>query len=518
MNLFKMNVINIFRSFAFKIFTLLQIMSFSAIFYMYTKDFRITFYNFFIGVGFFEMPIIVLSTCFAIYSAIQKITLENICFIQPKKSVFVKFTANMFMSFTLLILPIIVMLCNIPKTDVMYTILGIIELTIRWSALIISTQIIGFLLGKLFQSYIAYIFAIPLTLLFTYLNDTVISIFADDLHRFIQNMFIFNRMFPYYSMSNFSGPIISIFTTSKSMMMLSFFIMMLSIYFIYMKSKIAIISTSVFIMLSILFFSTYSDLYPKFYSYQSYDANIIEKFNNDAENSFEVSSYSGELSLKEFMDASIILSINKLVDADILELKLDSLLNITNIKSNGQDISYNRHGDYLYIDDKNIINQDNFDIEISYSGRISYSENNIYTTQFASSLPSVFAFIPLIKGDDSIHTFDIDVSAKNTVISNVDFTKIENNLYNIKGESDTFMLYCGFIDQYTQNNQTIYYGKYLDVIDISLYTSARDYKTLKSKDIDTSVYEKVFILSNELYGYGLNIDYNDYLIIASYGR
>lgn len=218
------------------------------------------------------------------------------------------------------------------------------------------------------------------------------------------------------------------------------------------------------------------------------------------------------------MDASIILSIDKLVDTDILELKLDSLLNITNIKSNGQDISYNRHGDYLYIDDKTIINQDNFEIEISYSGRISYSENNIYTTQFASSLPSVFAFIPLIKGDESIHTFDIDVSAKNTVISNVDFTKIENNLYNIKGESDTFMLYCGFLEQYTQNNQTIYYGEYLDVMDISLYTSARDYKTLKSKDIDTSNYEKVFILSNELYGYGLNIDYNDYLIIASYGR
>ena len=519
MKLFKMNIINILRSFPFKIFIIFQILPFIALVYLFSREAtNTTFYNFFLGVGFFEMPIIVLSTCFSIYSSTQKITLENICFIPYRKTTFVKFIATMSISFSLLVLPIMAMLLNIPKTDFMYTMLGIFEIVIRWSALIISTQIIGFLIGKLFKSYIAYIFAIPLTFAFTYLNDSLF-IMIGDTNQFIQNIFLLNRMFPFSGMSNFSGPIISIFTVSKALMIISFFAMILSIYFICKKSKKSIILTSIFAILTISSFLLYSNFYPEFYSYNVSSENlIIEKFNNNAQDSFEITSYEGEINLKEFMKADMELHLNKLSKTDVLQIKLDASLNILSLKSQGEDISYKRDGDYIYINDTSLLNQDNFPIEISYSGRISYGENNIYTTNFASSLPSVFAFVPLIEGDDSIHKFDIDVFAKNTVVSNVDFKEVDNNTYSIVGESDTFMLYCGFLDSYTNNNQIVYYGKYIPPADLSLYKSARDFNNLELKDINISSVEKVFILSNYLHGQNFSIDYENYLLIAESGR
>ena len=465
------------------------------------------------------MPIIVLSTCFAIHSSAQKTTLENICFIPYIKTVFVKLITTISLSFTLLILPIIVMLFNIQKTDFLYVFLGICEIIIRWSALIIGTQIIGFLLGKLFKSYISYVFTVPLAVLFTYVNEPLFALVQGlNQDQFLQNIFLFNRMFPFSGISNFSGPIISIFTVSKSIMIISFFAMLLSFYFVCIKAKKAIIFTVLFAVLFVIFLMSYSHFYPKSYSYDITEENInIEKFNNISPNSFEISSYKGKINLKEFLDADIHLYINKKSVADVLPLKLDNSLHVLSLKSNGRDISYTRDSDYLYIIDQNLLDQDSFPVEITYKGRISYGDNNIYTTNFASSLPSVFAFVPLVVGDNSIHSFDIDVTAKNTVVSNIDLIIKDNNTYSIIGKSDSFMIYSGFIDSYKNNNQTVFYGKYINRESILLGKTALDYKVLKIIDIVVPSYDKVFALSNNLYGQNHTIDYGNYLLVGTEG-
>ena len=486
----------------------------------------INFIFLFNNLSYMDYVMFALLFCFAMFHAQKKTTLENVCFVPRYKSLVYKFLSLILISLWLCVLPALFVIINgiIENTGIGYILLCLLYVLIRWLMIIFVAQSLGFVTGCLISGVYAYLFAIPFTILFTNLNENIFSIlFKYDYENIYKFSYFFSVMRSFVNGVDieYRGPVVNAELIAKFFSCL--LVAAAAIFFIKMISdrKIKIVSVFMFVLsMSALgvMCAVYLNLFPV--RYEDTEKLYILDYKQQP---YEITSYSGDINLKEWSDYSISVGIKKTGEADGLTLRLDQSMKIKSLDIDGKDVDYKRFGDILEID----CNKEEFTLNLSCGGRISYVNNvnstNIYTSYISCALPPEFAFLPKIDGDKSKKQYDLSVKSNNTLISNLDFNK-ENGVYKLSGSSQNMCLFSGFLTQTEIDGITFYHAKYNVTTDYyEVYNIYRENSNMIFDPERNEIVKekwpqkpKVFMIAYMYGTAGFAVPYDDYVMI-NYG-
>jgi hypothetical protein len=381
--------------------------------------------------------------------------------------------------------------------------------------------------GFLLKKHFVYILAAPFSILFSYLNTIIFSWFGgNDGIAIISELVSIQKPFMTAIDIDYVGAKVDLLFIIQSCAALLFVALLFCIIGIAAKKLnsvkiiiLTLICTTMLITLS----SIYIKLFPTQYTFE--DKLYVIEF---PEQSFTISSYSGNIILSEYGRYECIVDVSSF-DVNIaraLTFRLDECFCISDITLAGNEISYAREGDYIMIQAGDIPNVESFQLMFSYNGRVQYISDidgvNIFTSYFASALPSNFAFLPIIDGDMSVKTYDFTVESRNTLISNIDTAQVEGSKYRLSGESNSLCLFSGFLTEFVSdgivfyrtkyNQETNYLNEYRDSLSRNYFDPYKG--TIKEGSYPTP--KKVFMIY-DLYGVlGFPVVYGDYVML-NYG-
>lgn len=469
--LIKSNLKIIFRSPIYYLAYSLLLVAFLGFAVLYNGLNPAGFPNFFISfysLIYYEIAIYLIVFCLAAFFAQKNCLLEEVCFIPKHKIYLSRLTALYLSSSAFLLMPIIYMAVFffIQDVSVDFLMRAIVYALINWSAIIIFMETIGFLVGYIVRSAYSYLFAIPFTILHSYMNSAIFGsgnlsgIVDTDLP--IAHLFSLQRNFLTGGIIDFRGPLIDAEYIVK---MLFFFIVSVSmiILLLVICKKKLMVKTSVSLCLcaalAVSSGITYFKLHPTTY------INEEKLYITDYETqSYEISSYSGTIRLSEWSKYDISIGIRG--EGETLQLRLDQDIKLKSVTSDGVPVSYTHSGDILTI--QCLANE--FTLDISASGRISYvnsiAARNIYTSVSGCCLPPDFAFLPRIDGDLSQKLFDLTVYSDEFLATNLDYD-VKDNKYTIYDQANTACFFTGDFKTFEHDGIRYYAAKYDFTTDVN---------------------------------------------------
>ena len=474
-----------------------------------------------------EVGIFVMAFCLAMYFSHQKYTLEQICFIPTHIVVLCKLGTVILASFLICLIPVtyILIFAIYQGTDIFFTLNTLCYTLVRWIALLLVADTLGFFVGLIIKTSYSYILAAPFAVITSFLNATIIDIFFGanpSLSRTVAQLLSVGDSYVGASEMDYPGLrldlgflVESLFSISVSLLLFVLVYFMSSKGVTTRKVACGILSVGAVLVTGFVF----ANLSPIEYQY-------TEKIyiTSPEVQPYEITKYKGDLVLSEVsrFTGSFTVEPTTSQKHDPLTLRLDECFTIDEISINGTPVMYSRHGDFITVEGPT--NQTTY--EIKYHGRV-YSLSdigcvNIYTSWLSAALPPNFAFIPIIDSDSTEKYFDICVSSMNTVISNLDVTQ-EKNYYYLKGSASSICIFTGFLSEYDYNGTIIYRSKYNFVTDYdAVYLEGiglNEYMNPQTYEIETgsiSQPQKAFLIY-DLYGVlGFPVIYGDYMLL-NYG-
>ncbi len=460
LNLIKLNFKLIFRSAVFWICSVIFIFAFGLTVFMYDYLEFVNYSLILSQSGYIIIILFILCFISAVYFSHNKTVLEQSC-LTPVHIVYKsKFAAVLISFMTFCIIPVcfFLVLEIIEKNGILFFSLTILYMVIYLIGIISVATTLGFLTGYIVRPFYAYIFSIPFAVIFSILfQNTIFKIFGyyKDISFRIYHMITMNSFFGEGVEVEYRGPNLNILFLIKFLMTMVVALLLCFILFQVLRGKVRTFSA----VGTVFCVAAYIGLAAAFWKYHPVRYNDLEKLYilDYKQQPYEITSYSGDINLKEWSDYSISVGIKKTGEADGLTLRLDQSMKIKSLDIDGKDVDYKRFGDILEID----CNKEEFTLNLSCGGRISYVNElhsvNIYTTNTSCALPPEFAFLPKIDGDKSKKQYDLSVKSNNTLISNLDFNK-ENGVYKLSGNSQNMCLFSGFLTQTEIDGITFYHA------------------------------------------------------------
>lgn len=419
--------------------------------------------NYFAMVGnpvYLEVIIFIISFTAAVFFAHKKCTLEKMCFLSETK-VFISKLVSVAVSFSMLALLSIAymaVMSIIGRYALKYFLLCSFYVVLKYISIVLPAVILGFIIGYIIQQFYAYIFSIPFAYMFSVLfKETIFKLFGyyTDLSYKIYHFISMNGLYDEGIEVEYRGPKLDILFFIKLLMILAVCAAMVFIFKQILDGRLQILSLTG-TALCMMLYAGFGVLFFKYYPVK-YD-DLQKLYILDCEKQpYEITSYSGDISLKEWSHYDISVGVRKTGEADSLALRLDESMEIKSLDIDGKSATYRREGDILTLS----CSDNEFTINISCRGRISYVNNlnstNIYTSNTSCALPPDFAFLPKIDGDKSKKQYDLNVKSQNTLISNLDFRK-EKGVYRLTGSSQNACFFSGFLTQTEKNGVTFYHA------------------------------------------------------------
>lgn len=193
--LFKLNSKLIFRSFIFYLFVFFVVGGYVFFsFQLLSDSYYSNYVVFFDTLTFMDAVMYVLLFSVAVFFSQQKNTLEDTCFVPKSKSIGIKFLSVIACSSTICVIPFAFMLISgvMEKVGALFVLFSVVYGVLRWFVIILIAQTFGFLIGYITNSVYSYLFAVPLTILNTFLNEYLFGwLFAGDSDR----MYKFSHFF-----------------------------------------------------------------------------------------------------------------------------------------------------------------------------------------------------------------------------------------------------------------------------------------------------------------------------------
>lgn len=481
--------------------------------------------NYFAMVGnpvYLEVIIFILSFIAAVFFVHKKHTLEKICFLSKTK-VFISKLISVAASFSMLaLIPIAYMavMSIIRRYSLKYFLLCSFYVILKYISIVLPAVILGFIIGYIIQQFYAYIFSIPFAYMFSVLfKETIFKLFGyyTDLSYKIYHFISMNGLYDEGIEVEYRGPKLDILFLIKLLMIFAVCAAMIFIFKQILDGRLQVLSLTGIALCTVLY-AGFSVLFFKYYPVRYDDLQKLYILDYEKQ-PYEITSYSGDIRLKEWSDYDISVGIRKTGEAESLALRLDESMKIKSLDIDGKSAAYRRDGDILTLS----CPDNEFTINISCYGRISYVNNlnstNIYTSNISCALPPDFAFLPKIDGDKSKKQYDLNVNSQNTLISNLDLRK-EKGVYRLTGSSQNACFFSGFLTQ-TERNGIIFYHascsqkleKSFEAYDVRMSSKEVSCFNPETYDIETYVggeKPKVFMI---YYLYGNNnffVFYDDY--------
>lgn len=419
--------------------------------------------NYFAMIGdsvYVEIIIFILSFAAAVYFAHKKYTLEKVCFLSKTK-IFMSKLISVAVAFSMLFLiPVVYMavMSIIQRYSLKYFLLCSLYVVLKYISIVLPAVILGFIIGYIIRQFYAYIFSVPVAWIFSLLfKETIFKLFGyyTDLSYKIYHFITMNGLYDEGIEVEYRGPKLDILLLIKLSMVLAVCAAIILIFRQVLDGRFRLVRLggmalciAAYVGLGIMFFEYYPVRYDDLQKLYILD---YEK------QPYEITSYSGDISLKEWSDYDIRVGIRKTGDADSLDLRLDESMKIKLLDIDGKAVEYKRSGDILTLS----CPDGEFTLNISCRGRISYvnnlNSNNIYTSNTSCALPPDFAFLPKIDGDKSKKQYDLSVKSRNALVSNLDFKK-EKDAYRLTGSSQNACFFSGFLTQTEKDGVTFYHA------------------------------------------------------------
>lgn len=470
---------------------------------------------------YFELLLLAIPFCIAVYYLRESISLEISCLFSKSQIYVCKCISIIFTTLLFNAIPIVfIIIAAISEgTDLLFTASALIYFIMRWSMLIITAQSIASFFTCISPSPIVYILCVPTTILFSHLNQSLFFVLGikSDL---IVSFFSMQKLFVNAMDIDYSGARVDLFLTCKELYVVvgaSIVLAVLYLFFSSQKRK-GIFLLGCLIILQTCIISLWAYLYPRVYTSDEkiYCTDYPEQISR-------ISSYSGKVTLDEICSVNCDIEVNSL-GQDRVVFRLDECFKLDFVKHEGKNLDHFREGDYITVFVP-VINEP-FILTFKYSGRVYYLSDiysvNIFSTRYCSALPARFAFIPIIDGEYSSKKYIFEVTAHNTLISNLAVKQLNSTSYSVSGEAVTCSLFSGYFDSYEENGITFYRARYNQITDYaSVYKKSLEYRIFdpfKSELADRTYPkpDKVFLIYGMYGAAGFPIVYDDYVLL-NYG-
>lgn len=197
-------------------------------------------------------------------------------------------------------------------------------------------------------------------------------------------------------------------------------------------------------------------------SYNTFENNIIEN------NNYAISSYSMDINLNKNIENKCTINIvNKNIEK--IDLKFNNMASINELKVNNIASDYKLTNNILTITLPQNIDNENLKIDLIYDLNVNYIDKfireNYYVKQNGAMLTNNIYWYPTNSNMEQ-KEFDINITTKNKLISNLENYKINNNIYGFKGNSRDFFLMSGYIKEFDINDTKLiaYEGATYDLL------------------------------------------------------
>lgn len=470
-----------------------------------------------------ELVLTLIVFCYGVYvyqysSTVEEMSLFSRAQIQVGRMISVLLVS---LSFCLFPASFVVISAIISRSDARFTLDALLYTTIRWLLLLGGAEILAMISSFFLKTKAAYILCVPSTIVLSYLNKGLFAVLssrhADELSAF----FSMQRMGIGSIMIDYATPRIDLFLVVKLLyVIIGIAIVLLLVWMILAPQK----KRSVFAFILLLALESgciwgWFQLYPQQYQYKEklYEMPVCSQ-------DIRIKEYSGEIILGELTKFHCKVYFHPTRENEVM-LRLDECFTIDEITYGQEPLTYRRSGDYIEIDLPENLSED-VALLLDYHGRIYYASAvgtiNIFATRTSAALPARFAFLPIIDEDIGEKRYNLMIRASNTLISNLDVTPIERDLYSVKGNACSCSLFSGYLTQFEMDGITFYRAKYNQITDYEeVYRNALQYRWFDPyasalRDDEYKTPKKVFMIYS-LYGViGFPIVYDEYMLL-NYG-
>lgn len=477
--IFQSEVKNLLRSKTYLLFLLLNAVLTAVSLSTFSATLAANNYYRFFRFGFFELLVFASTFILAVIAGKSPNRLAEITFADKGCQFIAKFTAYFVFELPLLIYPIVYSLVNSNYlSDTIYTASAVLLHTSRLFVVILFAHTCGFVISYLTKNTLSVLLVLPLLALFSVFNNFVLGVFGlcDEMGDLIPSLFSFNMLFGELPLDTYAGPRFDVLNLCKNLNFVFFCLSVVLVMFFFLRRKkaslsgiIISVSAAACAVLCITSVCTFIKLFPTEYDY-TYHA-ILSPDSPEATGD-HIIKCAGEVTLGEWSEFSVDISAEDRNDDDMITFGLDDCFEIKEISANGKALRFDRNGKIVNIFDADVTET----IRIKYRGRPFYktdtSNGEIHTSAFCGALPVGFAFLPITGSGDTTE-YDLNVKAKNTVVSNLscDYSDgylgatVDYNTYRFKGESSAVCMFYGYFDSFEKDGVTVYHGKYDDLSD-----------------------------------------------------
>lgn len=471
-----------------------------------------------------EIPLAAFSFLIAVYFVRKDSTMETVCLIPESKYLIIKMIALITASWLICLIPIIycAVITVVQQTEILFGIKTAIFFCLRWMIIILMMETLGFLIGRTVKSAFVYLLSAPIIILFSCMNGLFFNAFNiyHLIPGWVSTLLSAQHLFVQAIPVDYASPLFDLLYFTKLLVMVTFSAVLIYVIYLICAKKTSarrFIVLGLFVVVFGLSAFWYKQLFP--IQYNPADKLFVTGNRDEA---YSISSYSGNIKLSETCFFDCIVTVNGDGSGKALRLRLDETLEPESISCDEKEIEYSRNGDYLIIDDPLVTERNSCKIDMKYSGRIYYISPiltvNIFASTYNAALPPNFAFLPLIDGDCESKDFNLEIRSRGNLISNLNVTQGDKDVFYIKGENDTICLFSGDFEEQVIDGITFYRTKN-DITDLDaeyerqLRNSHWDYKTMTITDDPYTVPKKVFQIYF-LYDTGnIPVLFEDYLII-----
>lgn len=401
--------------------------------------------------AFFEIALCLVVFIFGVYFSHMDCLLEDVCFIPKQKTFAARLAAvNLTMSaFVLLPIALITITACASGMPFDFAVATVIYAVILWLTAIVFMTSVGFTVGYLVKFAYAYLFAIPFAMIHTYLNNYVYQALT---HKNSPLTNLFSLQSGYFEgvQLNFRGPFFDAFFLLRVVFFLFLGAAWVALLMIVCKRKPTVVLCSA-LVLCIALSATVGSYCMKLNPIPYDDDELY--ISDYEEQKAQITSFSGKIKLGEWLSYRISIGIRS--EEENIRLRLDESMKIKSLTVDGRDLEYVRDGDDITF----VSPSESFTIDISARGRVSYvndvSVRNIYTSLNGCCLPAEFAFLPRIDGDFTKKDYDLTVSSRKFLATNLEYTS-SGNEYTLHGSAETLFLISGYLTTFEYNGVRFY--------------------------------------------------------------
>lgn len=413
------------------------------------------------GMPYVEIVLFIVAFIAAVFFSHKKTTLEICCFIS-KRYIYISKLVAVAISFSTLCLIPVIYISAAAVTEKGGLILYALEIgfiILKYLGILLPAVVLGTFIGYIIRPFYAYIFSIPFAVIFsTLFKETIFQYFGhySELSYKIYHLLTMNAIYSEGIQVEYRGPELDILFFIKILMSIVVCMAFILVLWQVLCGKLRIFPV-IGIIICVGLYAGFSALFFKYHpvSYNDLEKLYILEYEKQP---YEITSYKGNINLKEWSDYSISVGIKRNDIEDSVMLRLDESLDIKSLNIDGREIEYKREGDILKIFN---CPAGEFTLNLSCKGRVSYVNDlksiNIYTSNTSCALPPDFAFLPKIDGDKTKKQYDLNVKCKNALISNLDFKK-DDGVYKLSGNASNACFFSGFLTQTEMNGITFYHA------------------------------------------------------------